>query len=242
MPYDKVGSITYMFCLTVINVTSCYKGAVSINTTLDILNMDENKFTLEGILTSVIITDAFIKLFNNQNNLFRLNKVKTVITDRGSEFKKNFDIYLQEHEIFHQIAKSKETIGIIERFNRTLAEKLFRIQDTHELLLPLPKRSRIWVKNLSIVLKDLNNSITRLLGITPNKAVLKKIVYAKALKPRYGPMGFDKVRLKYNDSVLYLLKAGELEGGKKRATDCNWSPQIYQIKESLVQKNQPVLY
>ena len=133
-------------------------------------------------------------------------------------------------------------MGIVERYNRTLAEKLFRIQDAHELLLPLPKRSRVWVKNFPIIIKDLNNSITRLIGITPNEAIKKKFVFAKASKPRYGPIGFDEVRLTYNDSVLYLLSPGELEGGKKRATDCNWSPQIYYIKESLVQKNQPVLY
>ncbi|RHZ87160.1 hypothetical protein Glove_40g106 [Diversispora epigaea] len=55
-------------------------------------------------------------------------------------------------------------------------------------------------------------------------------------------MGYDEVRLTYSDSVLYLLNPDELKGGKKRVTDCNWSPQIYHIKESLVQKNQPVLY
>jgi hypothetical protein len=76
----------------------------------------------------------------------------------------------------------------------------------------------------------------------PNKAIKKKFVYAKASKPRYGPIGYDEVRLTYNDPVLYLLKSGELEGGKRRATDCNWSPQVYHIKEFLIQKNQPVLY
>jgi len=39
-----------------------------------------------------------------------------------------------------------------------------------------------------------------------------------------------------------LLNPGELEGGRRRATDCNWSPQIYHIREPLVQKNQPVSY
>ena len=78
--------------------------------------------------------------------------------------------------------------------------------------------------------------------MSPAEVRKKKFVYVKASKPRYGPIGYDEVRLTYNDSVLYLLKPGELEGGKRRATDCNWSPQIYYIKESLVQKNQPVLY
>ena len=50
--------------------------------------------------------------------------------------------------------------------------------------------------------------------------------------------------LSYYDLVRYLLKPGELEYGPARrcATNMNWSSQIYHIRESLVQKNQPVLY
>ena len=99
-----------------------------------------------------------------------------------------------KHDVKIQKANSKSSMGIVERFNRTLAEKLFRIQDAHELLLPLSKRSRVWVKNLPIIIKDFNNSITRLLGISPNETIKKKFVYAKASKPRYGPMGYDEVQ------------------------------------------------
>jgi hypothetical protein len=144
---------------------------------------------------------------------------------------------MKEHNIKIQKANSKSSMDIVERFNRILAEKLFRIQDAYELLLPLSKRSRAWVKNLPIIIKDLNNSVTRLLGITPNEAIKKKFVYAKASKPRYGPMGYKEVRLTYNDPVLYLLKPGKLEGSRRRAIDINWSPQIYYIKESPIQKN-----
>src|SRR5438477_12660466 len=63
MPYDKVGSITYMFCLTCIDVASRYKWAEPIGTTLDIINMDES--SLEGILTSDIVAKVFVKIFNN---------------------------------------------------------------------------------------------------------------------------------------------------------------------------------
>jgi hypothetical protein len=41
---------------------------------------------------------------------------------------------------------------------------------------------------------------------------------------------------------VYLLEPSEYEGEKRRATDINWSSKIYNIRESLVQKNQPVLY
>ncbi|CAB5378882.1 unnamed protein product [Rhizophagus irregularis] len=60
--------------------------------------------------------------------------------------------------------------------------------------------------------------------------------------PREGPIGFDEPRLSHDVLVRYLLNPGELEGGRRCATDCNWSPQIYHIRESLVQKNQLVLY
>jgi hypothetical protein len=225
LPHDNTGDTTYMFCLTVIDIASRYKGAIPIDS-----------------LSSTIVANAFEKLFNNSNNLFRIYKVKIVITDMGSEFKKDFDSMLEKYNIFHQIAKSKNSMGIVERFNRTLSEMLFRIQDSQELLLPLSGRSRIWVENLPVVINKLNNSVTRLIGMSPNKAVLKKHVYAMASKPRNGPMGFDEEKLPDNIFVRYLLNPGELEGGRRRATDCNWSPQTYCIKKSIVQKNQPVLY
>ena len=39
-----------------------------------------------------------------------------------------------------------------------------------------------------------------------------------------------------------MLYPSDLEGGKRRAGDLNWSPHIYHIRQSMVQKNQPVLY
>jgi len=238
MPYDKVEGITYMFCLTCVDVASRYKWAEPIGTYLDVLNMDDDEFSLEGILTSAVVAEAFEKmLFNDPECFISWDMIKLVMTDRGSEFKGDFEKLLKKHNVKSQKANSKSTMGIVENFNGIFAKKVFRIQDAHELLLPLPKRSRAWVKNFPIIIKNFNNSVTRLLGISPNKARKKKFVYAKASKLRCGPMGFDEVRLTYNDSVLYLLKPGELEGGRRRATDCNWSPQIYHIKESLVQKN-----
>ena len=64
MPYDKVGSITYMFCLTCIDVASRYKLAVPIGTTLDMDNI-----SLEGILTFSVVAEAFEKLFTIRHDL-----------------------------------------------------------------------------------------------------------------------------------------------------------------------------
>ena len=123
-----------------------------------------------------------------------------------------------------------------------MAEKLFRLQDASDLLLPISKRSRAWVKNLYIIIDNLNNSVTRLIGMAPAKAIKMNQIISASSKLCNGFMGFDESKLSYNISVRYLLEPGELETGPKKATDYNWSSQIYHIKDSLVQKNQPILY
>ena len=81
-----------------------------------------------------------------------------------------------------------------------------------------------------------------MLGIFPVKAIEKERVIAKSSKIRNGPMGFDELQIPTDTFVRYLLDFSELEEGKRRITDMNWSPQIYLICESIVQKNQPILY
>ncbi|CAB4382094.1 unnamed protein product [Rhizophagus irregularis] len=79
--------------------------------------------------------------------------------------------------------------------------------------------------------------------MTPAKAIKKKKVLAKPSCTYSRPIGYDESRLSYSDNVRYLLEDGEFEGGaRRRGTDMNWSPEIYNIGEIRVQKNQPVLY
>jgi PAS domain-containing protein len=135
-------------------------------------------------------------------------------------------------------------MGIVERYNKTFQEQFYSILDAYDLL--DSSSDIIELEDLpsivNSIVEDFNNSVTRLLGITPAMAIKKKNVFAKPSKPRKGPMGYDEERLSYNDSVIYLLEPSEYKGGKRRATDMNWSSKIYQIRESLIQKNQPVLY
>src|SRR6266498_5653963 len=156
------------------------------------------------------------------------------MVDGGVEFQGNVIILMNEHGIQIQLANSKESMGIVERFNRTLQEWAFFIQDSVEMRLPPIERCQAWVKNLSIFLVELDNSVTQLLDISSAEAQKKEHVFAKAFKSREGPIEFDEPRLSHDVLVRYLLNPGELEGGRRRATNCNWSPQVYHIKESLV--------
>jgi hypothetical protein len=231
MPYDKIGRITYLFCLNIVDVASRYKVSVPIGA--------YSVRDRQGILTSKTIARALKEKYDDPDcSLFW---PKLLITDKGSEFKGDCEILLEEHGTRFQKAESKHTMGIVERYNRTLIERLFRSQDASDQL-DLTERSRVWVKNLPIIVEDLNNSITRLIGMSPANAIEMEEVIAKSSKSRNGPMGYDEKTLPSDALVRYLLLNNDLEDGRRRAGDLNWSSQIYHIRESLVQKNQPVLY
>ena len=232
MPYDKIGRVTYLFCLNIVDIASRYKVSIPIGAT----SIKDR----QSILTSRTIAKALEKVYDDPE--CPLKWLELLITDKGSEFKGDCERLLRDHGTKFQKAKSKRAVGIVERYNRTLQERLFRSQDASDQLLPIFEKSRIWVKNLPIIVKDLNNSITRLLGISPAEAIEKERVIAQSSKARKGLIGFDKEKLPYDIFVRHLLEPSDLEGERRRAGDLNWVSQIYQIRESLMQKNQPVLY
>ena len=53
--------------------------------------------------------------------------------------------------------------AIVERFNRTLAERLFGHQYAVEMRIPEGQRSSAWLKRLPEVVSALNNGVTRLI-------------------------------------------------------------------------------
>ena len=64
--------------------------------------------------------------------------------------------------------------AIVERFNRTLAERLFGHQYAVEMRMPEGERSTAWVKRLPEVVAALNNEVTRLIGQKPAVAIKEK--------------------------------------------------------------------
>ena len=63
----------------------------------------------------------------------------------------------------------------MERFNRTLADRLFSYQYQKELEDPL-KSNRKWVSRLQNVVSALNNEKTRLIGMKPVDAMKQTLV------------------------------------------------------------------
>jgi len=68
----------------------------------------------------------------------------------------------------------------------------------------------------------LNKEVTRLTGKKPAEAIKKKTVSANPFTPYLRPVGA---------SVRYLYQLGELEGGRRRATDPIWYLNVYEIEK-----------
>ena len=126
--------------------------------------------------------------------------------------------------------------AFIERFNKTFAEQLFKDQDAQELQNPT-EDSKIWVKYLQKAVTRLNSEKTRMLGMTPAKAVklgnveLKVEFYPKEEVVREG--GWYR----------YLYKPGELEDdNRRRATDMIWSLDTFRIDRTVDREGHHVLY
>ena len=143
-----------------------------------------------------------------------------------------------------EIPANIDSQGIVERFNRTLADRLFSYQYHKELEDP-SKSNREWVSRLQNVVSVLNNERTRLIGMKPVDAVKQTLVKQGFSQPIKD---YEEKLLDVGTKVRYLYEPGELEGQqyggerRKRSTDPIWSVDVYKIKDRYVQKHQPTLY
>ena len=144
-------------------------------------------------------------------------------------------------------------MAIVERFNKTLAEMLYKIQYAVESITQDPKLIRAWIKHLPKVINYLNNYPTRLIrapgsskwGLTPKLAIRLEQVESRPSTKYKRPGGNNEKRLNKSDTVRYLLANAEWEGGmenQKRATDPIWTPTLFTIRKTVVSEKEPALY
>ena len=131
--------------------------------------------------------------------------------------------------------------GIVERFNRTLAERLFGHQYAMEMNMS-SGRSTAWVKRLPEVVSALNKEVTRLIGKKLAVAIREKAVASKPAPPYMRPVGTNERKLPPQAHVRYLYYLGELEGGGRRATAPIWSLKVYNIHKVVTKPEAPVVY
>ena len=225
LPHDKFKKKTYKYSLNIVDVASRYKGSYQLTTK----NAKE-------------VAQAFQWICENTP----LNYPKTLIVDDWKEFYGGTTKLMEKHDVIIQRGdpSQHQSQGIVERFNRTLADRLFTYQYHKELEDP-SKSNREWVSRLQNVVSVLNNEKTRLIGMKPVDAIKQTLVEQGFSQPAKEN---EEKLLDVGTKVRYLYEPGELEGYQykgqrmKRSTDPIWLVDVYKIKDRYVQKHQPTLY
>ena len=225
LPHDKLprGKKIYKYALTVVDIASRYKEAEPLASK----NSDE-------------VAKAFQSIYRRSP----LTWPNMLQVDPGREFMGAVTKEMEKHKTYIRRGRTEihRDQAIVERFNRTLAERLFGHQYAVEMLLPERKRSTEWVKRLPDVVGALNNEVTSLIGKKPAVAIKDKEVFSNPSTKYNRPVGVNEKKLPPLINVRYLYQPGELEGGTKRATDPIWSLKVYQVVENKTKPNEPVVY
>ena len=177
LPHDKLprGKKVYKYALTVVDVASRYKAAEALTSK----DSDE-------------VVWGFAKIYKKGP----LKWPQMLQVDPGREFMGAETKAMENNKT--TIRRGRPNIhrdqAIVERFNRTLAERLFGHQYVVEMNMP-SGGSTAWVKRLPEVVSALNNEVTRLIGKKPADAIREKAVASKPATPYIRPVGVNERKL-----------------------------------------------
>ena len=197
--------IKHKYALNIMDVASRYKGSYQLTTK-----------------NSKEVAQAFQWIYENTS----LTYPKTLIIDDGKEFYGDMTKLMEKHDVMIQRGDPSQhhSQGVVERFNRTLADRLFSYQYHKELEDP-SKNNREWVSRLQNVVSTLNNEKTRLTGMKPVDAIKQTLVKQGFSQPTKE---YEEKLLDVGTKVRYLYESGELERQiykgerRKRSTDPIW--------------------
>ena len=125
---------------------------------------------------------------------------------------------MEKHDVMIQCGDPSQHClqGIVEMFNRTLADILFSYQ-YHNELEDRSKSNREWVSRLQNVVGALNDEKTRLIRMKPVDAIKQTLVKQGFSQP---VKDYEEKLLNVGTKVRYLYEPGKLEGyqfkGEKR--------------------------
>lgn len=218
LPHDKLYQTTYKYVLNIVDIASGYKASRPLR-------------TKKASEVSMMFKDIYKK--------GPLRYPEELHVDNGTEFKSDVDKLMQEHKVVVKRVTTKyhhKFTAFVENFNKTLATKLFKIQDAQELNDP-SEDSKTWVRHLYKIVSGINNTNLARIGVKPSKAVkLENVTLALEKYPREKVAPADGL-------YRYLLQPGEEHGDqKRRATDRIWSKETFRLDRIVEDPGQRVLY
>ena len=169
-----------------------------------------------------------VKAFEEIFNTGRLPH--TIFLDQGNEFKGECSKLFVKHKIKILTSKTKLKASVVERFNRTLKEKFFRIFTYN--------KNTKYVNILSDILESYNNSYHRSIKTTPK--LVNKTNEKEIFKILYG----DLNTFSYENYIKFKFKRGDYVRISKeknvfdKGYTANYSKEIYVIWK-LIASNPP---
>lgn len=190
----------------------------------DLMFLDEYATKNDGyhvIFTAIELTTrkayAYkLKLKNKQTivdafTMF-MSAVKTVnnlTTDNGSEFISGlFQKEIKDYNINHYLvdAGDKNKMGKIERFNRTLRDKINKYMKTFKTLR--------WCNVLDSLVKNYNNTINSSTGYKPNNVTIQMSYKIRNIERKRSQLAYDLINsFKVGDKVRLLKKKEMFQKG-----------------------------
>ena len=190
LPHDRYKKKTYKYALNIVDVASRYKGSHQLTTK-----------------NSKEVAQTFQWIYENTP----LNYPQTLIIDDGKEFYGDTTKLMEKHDVLIQRSDPSQhrLQGIIERFNRTLADRLLFTFQYHKELKDPSKSNREWVSRLQNVVDVLNNEKTRLIGMKPIDTIKETLIKQGFSQPAKG---YEEKLLSMGTKLRYQHEPGELEG------------------------------
>lgn len=174
------------------------------------------------------VTSAFRTILNRSSHCGHKSP-NLLHTDKGREFlNKEFRSLLQENKIKMYHTENEEKSAIVERFNRTLNERM-KVQ--FEV-----RKSFRWIDILQPLIKDYNSSFHRTIGMRP---IDVNVICESELKRRYADIDKSiqmEPRLVVGDRVRITKRKGQYANKYGR----NWTREIFTIFQ--VKNTNPVTY
>ena len=197
------------------------KGIKFLLTVIDVLSKRAWAVPLKN-KTGAEIIKAFEKIFKEGRTPEKLQ------TDAGSEFmNRQFQTFLKKWNVYHFVTYNQTKAQIVERFNRTLKNKMWRYFDyanTH----------RYW-NVLDDLVDGYNRTYHRSIKMTPlevtkfNAQTVWKRLYPELVKRRKSNVKF---KFKVGDLVRITRSKGVFEKGYAE----NWTEEMFKIKRRIARR------
>jgi len=172
------------------------------------------------------VTSAFDRILKD----LRFNMVQT---DKGSEFKNvHFQRLMTEYQVHHYTSENEDLkASVVERFNRTLKQKMFRYFSTHQ--------TRRYLDVLDDLIESYNNTRHRAIGMAPSQvsSANEQKVRGRLYGSSAGSGKAEKFSFRVGDTVRIVMKRLAFRKGYEEG---RWSRELFVVSRQIPTK--PVTY